>query len=135
MSENLSETGGQILRFGLIGVAGLFVDIAALYGAMHGLDLGLYAGRVVSYLAAATFTWAMNRRFTFTQADPSHPALQWLKFLMANAVGAAANYGVYAALVTWVAVAHDFPFIGVAAGSLAGMTFNFVASKKWVFKA
>lgn len=131
----MTPAARQFLVFAVIGVAGLGVDTAALYGAMYGLGLGLYAGRVVSYLVAATFTWACNRRFTFTAADPSHPARQWLKFLAANGVGAVANYATYAALVTWVEAARDYPVIGVAAGSLAGLSFNFTASKRWVFRA
>ena len=53
---------GQFLRFGLVGTAGFVVDAAALTAAMAWLGLGPYGGRVVSYLAAVTFTWAMNRR-------------------------------------------------------------------------
>jgi putative flippase GtrA len=131
----MSAGASQFLRFGIVGVGGLIVDTAALYAAMNLLGLGLYTGRVVSYLTAATFTWAVNRRFTFTQAEPASPVMQWLKFLAANSVGAAVNYGVYAALVTWVAMAAAYPVIGVAAGSVAGLAFNFTASKRWVFKA
>jgi putative flippase GtrA len=133
----LSPSTLQLLRFGLVGIGGLIVDTAVLYAAMNllGLGLGLYSGRVVSYLAAATFTWAANRHFTFAQTDPSHPAFQWLKFLAANGLGAVVNYGVYAALVTFVPLAAIYPVIGIAAGSVVGLTFNFNASKRWVFKA
>jgi putative flippase GtrA len=41
----------------------------------------------------------------------------------------------YAALVTLWPLAAAYPVIGIAAGSLSGMTFNFIASKRWVFKA
>jgi putative flippase GtrA len=128
-----SESTKQFLRFGVVGVGGLIVDTAVLYAAF-GLGLGLYAGRVVSYLAAATFTWAANRRFTFVQADPAPAFVQWLKFLAANGIGAVVNYATYAALVTWVPLATAHPVIGVAAGSIAGLAFNFTVSKRWVFK-
>ena len=125
----------QFLRFGLVGIGGLIVDTITLYAAMSLLGLGLYAGRIVSYLVAATFTWGANRRFTFTQLDVSHPARQWLKFLAANGLGACVNYGIYAALVTFAPIAASYPVIGIAAGSIAGLAFNFNASKRWVFKA
>ena len=35
--------------------------------------------------------------------DHRPPAVQWLRFLGANALGGAVNYGVYAALVTFSA--------------------------------
>ena len=54
----------QFLRFGLVGAVGFLVDVGVLY-AMHGLGLDLYTARVVSFLAAATFTWLGNRFFTF----------------------------------------------------------------------
>jgi putative flippase GtrA len=125
----------QFLRFSLVGIGGLIVDTAALYAAMSLLGLGLYAGRVVSYLTAATFTWGANRAFTFAQADAASPFRQWAKFLAANGIGAVVNYAMYAALVTFVPFAASYPVIGVAAGSIAGLAFNFTASKKWVFKA
>lgn len=131
----MNTGASQFLRFGVIGVLGLGVDTAALYFAKDVLGLGLYGGRVFSYLVAATFTWACNRRFTFTAADAAHPIQQWAKFLAANAVGGVVNYVVYAALVTYWPLAAAYPFIGIAAGSLSGMTFNFIASKRWVFKS
>ena len=120
----------QFMRFGLIGVGGFVVDTLDLY-AVKG-ELGLYAGRVVSYFAAATFTWALNRRFTFVSLRPTPRLKQWLEFLAANAIGAIANYGVYSALVTWTAAA-DIPVLAVAAGSIAGLVFNFTINKVWVF--
>jgi putative flippase GtrA len=120
----------QFVRFGLVGVGGFVVDTLVLYAVKD--ELGLYAGRVVSYFAAATFTWALNRRFTFKSLQPTPRFKQWLEFLAANAVGAFANYGVYSALVTWTAAA-DIPVLAVAAGSIAGLVFNFTINKVWVF--
>jgi putative flippase GtrA len=54
--------------------------------------------------------------------------------LGANAIGGAVNYGVYAAIVTYTADAAAWPVIGVAAGSAAGLVFNFAVSKFWVFR-
>lgn len=124
----------EFLRFAAVGVVGLFADMAALTFALEILHLDVYSGRVFSYLVAATTTWALNRRFTFTQADPSSPFKQWLKFLGANAIGGVVNYAVYAAIVTYTALGAEYPQIGVAAGSIAGLFFNFTVNKFWVFK-
>jgi len=48
--------------------------------------------------------------------------------------GGLVNYLVYATLVTFSATAHTHPVLGVAAGSLAGMVFNFTISKLLVFR-
>ncbi len=117
-----------------MGVVGLFVDMAALTLGLKGLHLGLYSGRVFSYFIAATTTWALNRRFTFSRADQAPALLQWAKFLGANAFGGVVNYGVYAAIVTYTALGAAWPVLGVAAGSVAGLALNFTVSKFWVFK-
>lgn len=134
LSRSSRSTRQQLLRFTLVGAAGFLVDAGALMLATMGLGLGLYSGRVFSYLCAATFTWICNRRFTFTSGEQDNRFIQWLRFLGANAIGGAVNYGVYAALVTFTAAGAAWPVIGVAAGSLAGLAFNFAASKFWVFK-
>lgn len=132
LTDTRREILRQFLRFGLIGTAGVFVDGAALYGAMHGLGLDHYSGRLLSWLVAATFTWSMNRRFTFEDKRPA--LVQWMKFLAANAVGGLVNYGVYGLLVYFSPTVAAYPIIGVGAGSIAGLAFNFSASKWLVFR-
>jgi putative flippase GtrA len=58
---------------------------------------------------------------------------QWALFVAINLVGFAFNYGTYAALVAGVAFVAQYPVIGVAAGSLAGMLGNFLLSRRFVF--
>lgn len=131
----MSARAHEFLRFAAVGVVGLFADMAALTFALNVLHLDVYSGRVFSYLVAATVTWALNRRFTFVSAERVSPLRQWLKFLGANAIGGAVNYAVYAAIVTFTALGAAWPVLGVAAGSVAGLAFNFSINKLWVFKA
>lgn len=127
-----SRTLLQFLRFGVVGTVGFVVDTAVLYAGLAA-GLGLYSGRAVSYLAAATTTWALNRAWTF-RGQGDGPALrQWVVFVLVNLVGFACNYGTYAALVGSVAFVAQHPVLGVAAGSLAGMTGNFLLSRRFVF--
>lgn len=122
----------QFIRFGLVGTIGFIVDTSVLYAGLA-VGLGLYGGRVVSYLAAATTTWALNRAWTF-RGQGDKPALQqWATFLVVCLVGFACNYGTYAALVTTVPLVAQVPVLGVAAGSLAGMMGNFLLSRRFVF--
>lgn len=124
----------EFLRFAAVGVVGLLVDMATLTFALHGVGLDVYSGRVLSYLVAATTTWALNRRFTFVTADRAPLIRQWLKFLGANAIGGVVNYAVYAAVVTFTSVGASWPVLGVAAGSVAGLVFNYSVNKFWVFR-
>ena len=124
----------QFLSFAAVGVVGFVVDASALYFAMHVLGAGLYGGRLLSYLAAATTTWALNRGYTFRAQRSQNKFAEWGRFLAANAVGGLVNYATYAILVTWVPMATAHPVLGVAVGSIAGLAVNFLLSRRVVFK-
>ncbi len=122
---------GQLLRFGVVGGIGFLADAGVLLAALA-LGLDKYSGRVLSYLAAVTVTFALNRAWTFRDRQGSGAvAGQWARFAVLNLVGFAANYGTYALLVALTAL---HPVLAVAAGSLAGMGFNFVLSRRYVFR-
>ena len=124
----------QFLRFGVVGTVGFLVDSAVLLG-MMALGLGPYGGRVVSYLVAASTTFALNRAWTFRSTARDAPvAAQWGRFVALNMVGFAANYGTYAALIATMPLVAAYPVLGVAAGSVAGMFINFGLSRRYVFK-
>ena len=126
----------QFLRFAAVGTAAFVVDTAVLYTGLA-VGLGFYWGRALSFVVAATFTWYGNRRVTFTQTHAHGAgaiAAEWARFLLANLVGGAVNYGTYAALVNLVPAVRAYPVLGVAAGSIAGLSVNFTLSKLLVFR-
>lgn len=122
----------EFLRFGIVGTIGFVVDTSVLYGAIA-LGSGLYLGRAISYVTAATTTWALNRAWTFRGRGSLPFHRQWALFVLVNLGGFALNYGTYAALVSLVPVVARHPVLGVAAGSIAGMFANFVLSRRLVF--
>jgi putative flippase GtrA len=126
----------QFLRFGLVGVAGFVVD-AGLLRLLLTAGLGYYSGRAISFLAAATTTWVLNRSFTFRRDAPSafaHPVTEWLSYLGLMLIGGVANYGAYALAVAFSETVQAHPEIGVALGSVAGMVINFWTSKLMIFE-
>lgn len=120
------------MRFALVGCAGFLVDAGVLY-AVLALGADRYTGRILSYLAAATFTWALNRHYTFRAQRGASLLSEWGRFLAANSVGGLINWATYAILVSVSALAFAHPVIGVAAGSLAGLVVNFTLSRQYVF--
>jgi putative flippase GtrA len=136
---------GQVLRFGIVGGVGFLVD-AGLLHVMLELGLGYYGGRVVSFLAAATVTWILNRSFTFrpesppsgsqraTHRGPTHPAREWLAYLGLMVIGGLVNYGTYALAVGLLEPVRRYPALGVALGSIAGMAINFWSAKTMLFE-
>lgn len=123
----------QFIRFGIIGCVGFLVDVGVLYSVLYGLGLGHYGGRVISYLAAATTTWYLNRNFTFTHARSENRSREWARFLVLNTIGGMVNYFIYFAYVSLHSISTSAPAIGVAFGSLGGMIVNFLVSKHFVF--
>lgn len=123
----------EFLRFGVVGTIGFVVDTAVLYAGLA-LGLGLYGGRAVSYLVAATTTWALNRLWTFRGRGDGPVHQQWALFLLVNLLGFAMNYGTYVALIAFVPMVAEHPVLGVAAGAIAGMFGNFVLSRQLVFR-
>jgi putative flippase GtrA len=95
--------------------------------------LGFYTGRVTSFLAAASFTWFCNRRFTFPEQRSAARA-EWMRFVAANTIGGVVNYTVYAVLIGQGPPFTRHPGLAVAAGSLAGLVFNFTISRAFVFR-
>jgi putative flippase GtrA len=130
------------VRFAAVGVGGLFVDMGALWVALQLLGLNLYAGRVFSFLIAATFTWACNRSLTFAGASADGAMRQWARFILFNAIGGIVNFTVYVLVAVKLREAYDWsgearamlPYLGVACGSVSGLAFNFLASKRLVFR-
>ena len=125
-------TRAQFIKFGTVGTAGFVVDTAIVY-ALRG-SIGLYGAGLVSYLVAATFTWAMNRTWTFRGLGSGPAHHQWARFLAVNLLGFTLNRGTYAILVTFVPLCADQPVFATAAGAIAGMFVNFGLSRALVFR-
>ena len=124
----------QLVMFGVGGVIGFIVDAGVLQLLVVGLAWDRYSGRLISFLCAATATWVFNRHFTF-HGPRRHSLLgEWMRYVFAMSWGFSCNYAAY-----WVLV-YFFNFDGprliwaVAAGSVAGMGVNFMASRHWVFR-
>lgn len=128
----------QFLNFGIVGSIGFFVDVGTLWIVGHVTNLDFYSARGISYLLAATTTWALNRHYTFVEAQRRSALQQWLCFLIINLGGGLVNYLTYVILIAFTPLTEQLPTwlgltIAVGAGSLAGLTVNFFTSRQWVF--
>jgi putative flippase GtrA len=133
MLRQLATRLRQPLAFAVIGVIGFGVDTAALYGAIAA-GCGLYAGRVISFLCAVTATWALNRRYTFTDAAKTHWLNQWVRYTSSQTTGAVVNLGTYGILIHSYASVSGHPVLGVGAGSLCGLLVNYFAARWFAFR-
>jgi putative flippase GtrA len=122
----------QFFRFALVGVVGFVVDAAVLYLGLQ-IGLGYFGGRAVSFFCAVLTTWLINRQFTFAEKANLGLATEVLRYFLAMLVGGAVNYATYSAVVIEFSHLPMLPLIAVAAGSVAGLFFNFFAARLWVF--
>jgi putative flippase GtrA len=128
----MAKAATQLLRFAATGVIGLAADVAVLYTALA-LGCDHYTGRVLSFLAAVLVTWRINRRYTFTPSGSQWA--EWWRYLGAMSGGALLNLGAYTLVLWLLPAAAWLPALGVAVGSLAGMSVNFLSAKYLVFKS
>ena len=123
-----------VIPFVLVGVIGFIVDAGTLHIIVALSGLPPLAARFFSFLLAAYTTWRLNRGFTFSDRSVGQGSLgEWLRYLSASSVGAAVNYGVFAALVITLPLLANVQTYGVALGSLAGMAVNFSLYRLVVF--
>ena len=125
----------RIIRFGLVGTAGFVVNEAALWVMLTLVHLDRYTAQIPAFFVAVTFTWWGNRVLTFREHAAQTSLLrEWAKFVVANGLGAVANYLLYASLVGFGPYPVNIPYIALAAGTLLGLVFNFTMSKRFVFR-
>jgi putative flippase GtrA len=122
----------QFIQFGTVGLAGLVIDTATVYG-LRGW-IGIYGAGLVAYGTGATTTWLLNRLWTFRGQGSGPAHHQWARFVLANLGGFVLNRGTYAILVTFWPLAAQQPVIATSAGAIAGMFLNFHLSRRLVFR-
>lgn len=120
--------------FGSAGVLGYLADASVTL--LLEEALGVYLARVPAFLAAATVTWVINRNYTFGKNSTRHNSLfkEYLHYLSVMIFGLMANYATYAVSITILKDRVDYAILlAIAMGSLAGMIFNFINSKKYIY--
>lgn len=120
------------LRFATVGTLGFLWDTGTVY--LLRPHVNLYVAGTCGFVVAATFNWFINRIWTFREIQHAPMHIQWGKFLAANAVGFVANRGTFFLLVAFWPLVVEHPVIGIAAGSMAGLVFNYFLSKTLVFR-
>ncbi|MCC3704981.1 GtrA family protein [Rouxiella badensis] len=123
----------EIFKFGVIGGIGFLVDAGVLYLLKD--SLGLYFARVISFICAVIATWLLNRSITFAKSKVTHRrSKEFALYFLVMLVGGCINIGCYVLMVNSSILVREYPILGVAAGSLAGMITNFTFSKKLIYK-
>lgn len=125
----------EVGLFAVGGVLGLLVDAGTVQALVAWNGWNPYLARVVSFLLAATVTWAWNRRRTFAHRDSGRSAAtEWLHWLALMGVGAGVNYAIYAALLLAFEPLQRWPALPAAAGSAVAALVNFSTARGVLFR-
>ncbi len=133
LRQNKANVRSQFLRFALAGIVGFIVDAGMLW-LMLWIGLGYFAGRAASFLVAVWVTWRLNRQFTFSDKRCGSVWREWWRYLTAMFAGGCVNYAAYSVVILNLPPRVFVPYVGVAAGSLAGLAVNFFSARWWVFR-
>ena len=121
------------IRFCLVGTA-VFVFEAALLTALYAwVGLNAAQARLISFPCAVVLAWYLNRRFTFRSANALRVD-ELGRYALNNLGGLLLNAGVYFALLTFWPPLRSLPIVALGAGAVAGLAFNYLGSRHWVFR-
>lgn len=123
----------EIFKFAIVGTLGFLVDASILYALKN--VFGLFYSRIISFTFAVFTTWLLNRSFTFSRKNKlrGSPWLELIYYSTLMLIGGFINITSYSYLLLVSDTVNKYPIIGVAVGSIAGMMFNFLSSKFFIY--
>ncbi len=120
-------------QFAVVGGLGVIVQMTALTLLVQ-LDLSIQWAVALSILTAMTSNFALNRVVTFSGGAHGNLLKQYVSFVGACSLGAFVNYAVTMGFIRAIPELEKIPQLPSLAGILAGMLFNFILSRYFVFK-
>lgn len=128
-----AETREEILRFALVGAVGFAVDGSILVTLFQLLDWEILSSRLISFSAAATVTWLLNRLFTFSHRKSSRRLFEWSRYVAVNTLGAVINLGIFLWLMQYLPETGIYPLFGLGVAASISLLANYLGSKYIAF--
>ena len=145
----------QIAKFGVIGVSNVLVDLGVLSlttilfsSKLHIESSTALIGAItfyslfksISFIVANINSYLWNKHWTFDQGAKKQTKSEFVQFFAVSIVGFLIN--VFVASVVFKMILGSMTsfntgqlgLMGAAAGSIAGLAWNFIGYKLWVFK-
>lgn len=120
----------QLGRFGTVGAAGYFINLAVFAACVHLLGVDYHLSAVIAWAVSVLNNFVLNRHWTF-DARQHHPVRQAVRFFLVSLVAFGFTYVVLVGLV-------DAGLTKVAAQAIAiaaGTPLSFIGQKLWSFRA
>ena len=116
----------KFFRFCIVGGIGFLVDSGVYY--LIAIIFPVLLSRLLSFSSAVLFTYYFNRSFTFKKQSVMTIA-EFFKYYSAMVLGGAVNIGSFMLSMRLIPTIKDYPILGIAIGSIAGLIVNFIFSK------
>ena len=114
-------------RFLLVGGLGFCIDAGITYLLIQ-LTIAPWIARIPAILLAMTFTWLVNRYFTY-QVDKPHSTHEALRYALVASAMAAINYLIYCVLIRY----GIEPLVAVTLATVCQTVISFHAYRYFVF--
>ena len=132
-NENNLFRARRFFRFLVVGGVGFCID-GGLLTVLLKSDWVIMSSRSLSFLSAVTFTWLLNRLWTFEPNRYTGVHREYAAYIATNVIGALLNLVVFFALIQMYPPLQETPLVPLAFGAAVSLVFNYTTSKKYVFK-
>lgn len=131
--DRKDERVRRIVSFAIVGSIGFLIDAGLLTLLARTYGLNVYFARALSFSAAMTVTWLLNRRKVFQVKRDANRGEEYVRYGFVQIVGALINLGVFTAVLALSPALHDIPVIPLSLGAIFGLLFNYAGATLWVF--
>ena len=121
----------QFIRYVVIGILGTGLDFLFIYTFTQYVHLFYLISAIISIALVFPISFSLNKYWTFNNRGKNNFS-QAVKYILTSSIAWVINLSVLAILVQffgmWYILAKVF-------ATIAGVAWNFLATKKWVFTA
>lgn len=146
----IKKTGKQFIKFALVGVINTLIDITILNIQMNLTGItrgfGYSIQKTISFLCALTFSYFVNKSWTFEDKSKEKEAKKMSQFFLVGTIGMLINVTTATLTVSYLQnpinnllqlsflTPKIWGTIGALCGTAVGLLWNFTGYKWWVFK-
>jgi ADP-heptose:LPS heptosyltransferase/putative flippase GtrA len=123
----------RLLRFGLVGFSGLFVNLSAYTVLLARLGLPPELAWFCAYVVSSTSNWFFNRTFTFSDRPQTRHFVQWNKYVLMCCLSIVPSFCTFWILIHTLPVFAAHTQLALVGGVVSGALFNFVIASGWIF--
>ncbi|EYD70870.1 GtrA family protein [Limimaricola hongkongensis] len=123
----------RIAKFAAVGGIGFLIDAGIAQALVAATEIGPYLTRIISFPAALTVTWYLNRVWTFSATGVGR-GRQYGRYVAVQVLGNGVNLAVYALAIRlgpdWFATYVIAP-LAIASG--VAMVANYLGARHWAY--